>query len=54
MEEREENRKEHAASDEKNIGKNATADIYAIIQDVLKNLWIAVIVGISAAFLMMM
>lgn len=51
MEEREENRKEHAASDEKNIGKNATADIYAIIQDVLKNLWIAVIVGISAAFL---
>ena len=31
MEEREENRKEHAASDEKNIGKNATADIYAII-----------------------
>ena len=51
MEQREENVKEQTAVQENTAAKTVTADVFAICHDVLKNLWVAVLVGISAAFL---
>ena len=51
VEEREENVRDKAASEENAVTQNTAADIYTIIHDVIKNIWVAVIVGISCAFL---
>ena len=48
MEQREENRKENGTASEMGV---RTADLYAIFRDVMKNLWMVILVGISAAFL---
>ena len=51
MEQREENVKEQTAPAEEKSRNAVTADFFAIFHDVLKNLWVAVLVGISVAFL---
>ena len=51
MEQREENVKEQTAPAEEKSRNAVTADFIAIFHDVLKNLWVAVLVGISVAFL---
>ena len=48
MEQREENRKGNGTASEMGV---RTADLYAIFRDVMKNLWMVILVGISAAFL---
>ena len=50
MEQRDENLKEQIAAENSN-DKAVTADFFAIFHDVLKNLWMVILVGISVAFL---
>ena len=50
MEQREEMGKE-LKPEKDGVKENVRADFYAIFQDVLKNIWVAVLVGISVAFL---
>ena len=50
MEQREENVRERTTPAE-NSSTAVTADVFAIFQDVIKDLWVAVLVGISVALL---
>ena len=50
MEQRGESVKENSRAEE-NAGRTVTADFSAIFHDILKNIWVAVLVGLSAAFL---